>query len=263
MPNMKIAVIIPAAGSSNRFGDRDKLAEDLGGRPLLVRTVEFFTKREEVDQIIVAGPPNDMDAFKERFGPSFAFHGVLIVEGGQERGESVNNALSSLKKGIDRVAIHDGARPAISDSLFEKLLLACGQLNAVAAALPIAGTVRRTTTDRRTIGEEDDIADAIFGDTGRSTVEVFQVDKTIDRSHLWEMQTPQIFSVDLLIRAYKDAAWQNATDDAQLIEAIGEVVHLVQGESRNIKVTTPSDLKLIKAILGVKNAPQRPAHKRF
>ena len=87
--------------------------------------------------------------------------------------------------------------------------------------------------------------------------------ETLDRSGLWELQTPQIFTTDLLKRAYRGAEEVHATDDAQLVEVLGEVVHLVAGESRNIKVTTKSDLSLMKAILGIKDAPQRAPHKRF
>ena len=90
---MKIAVIIAAGGSSARFGTRDKLAEDLGGRPLLLRTVEFFTKREDVQEIVVVGPATDFEDFKERFGPALSFHGVKIVSGGATRTQSVSNGL--------------------------------------------------------------------------------------------------------------------------------------------------------------------------
>ena len=92
-----IGVIIPAAGSSSRFGQKDKLSEDVGGRPLLIRTVEFFTKCDAVRDIVVAGPPQQIDDFKEKFAPTLSFHGVKIVEGdAQSRALSVLNALSSI-----------------------------------------------------------------------------------------------------------------------------------------------------------------------
>ena len=260
---MKVSVIIPAAGRSSRFGDKDKLAEDLGGRPLLMRTVEFFTKREEVTQIIVAAPPDSYEDFKDRFGPPLSFHGVVIVKGGKARWESVQNTLPTINTEIDRVVIHDAARPAISNELFNSLMLAARELEAVAAALPISGTVKRTKQAKKTIGDDDDIADSVFGEAGRATVDAFPVEQTIDRTRLWELQTPQIFSLELLLRAYVDAKQVQPTDDAQLVEALGEVVYLVRGDSRNIKVTTKSDLALVKAVLGVKDAAQRPAHKRF
>jgi 2-C-methyl-D-erythritol 4-phosphate cytidylyltransferase len=260
---MKIAVIIPAAGKSIRYGERDKLTEDIGGRPLLIRTVEFFAKREETAQMIVVGPPDDFEAFKERFGPSLSFHGVMIVQGGSTRSDSVRNALEHIDAHVDRIAVHDAARPALSNALFDKLLLASRQLDAVAPALPIAGTIKRTGRDKKSIVDEEDIADSIFGDSSRFTVDVFQVEKTIDRTGLWELQTPQIFSVPLLKQAYAQRETLSVTDDAELVELLGEVVHLLHGESRNIKVTTKDDLFLIKAMLNMKEPTQRSPQQRF
>ena len=261
---MKIGVIIPAAGQSNRFGSRDKLSEDLGGRPLLIRTVEFFTKREDVLEIVVAGPPDEFEAFQDRFGPSLSFHGVKIVKGGSKgRGESVQLALPSISDQIDRVVIHDAARPALFNELFDSLILASEKFDAVAAALPIHGTIKRAEIEPTSIGDEDEIADSILGCETQSTVDAFRVIETVDRTSLWELQTPQIFEPLLLRRAYKQQDILHCTDDAQVIEKLGEPVHLIHGDSRNIKVTTPSEYKLIKSILGVKGERERPAHKRF
>ena len=260
---MKLAVIIPAAGKSTRYGERDKLAEDLDGRPLLLRTVEFFTKREDIAQIIVVGPQQGFEDFRSRFGPALSFHGVVIVEGGATRMDSVKNGVKMIDEGIDRIAVHDAARPALTNSLFERVLLASKTLKAVAAATRITGTVKQTKTTKLIIGDDDDIADSIFGAAGKSSVDAFEVEKTIDREGLWELQTPQIFDSALLKQAYAKINNLQATDDAQVIEEFGEVVHLVEGESRNIKVTTKKDLVHIKAILGVKSTNERPIHKRF
>src|SRR5947208_15797673 len=93
---MNVCVIIPAAGKSSRYGESDKLSQDLGGRSVLLRTVELFTKREEVKSIIVAGPPSELDEFKARYGATLGFHGAAIVPGGREhRWETVRNALNS------------------------------------------------------------------------------------------------------------------------------------------------------------------------
>ena len=102
-----------------------------------------------------------------------------------------------------------------------------------------------------------------FGGAGKATVDAFEVEQTLDRTGLWELQTPQIFESTLLKRAYNQIEGIQATDDAQLVEELGEVVHLVQGESRNIKVTTKSDLFMVKAMLGVKAPSERAPHKRF
>ncbi|MDP7006533.1 MAG: 2-C-methyl-D-erythritol 4-phosphate cytidylyltransferase [Phycisphaerales bacterium] len=260
---MKFSVIIPAGGSSSRFGSKDKLAEDFGGRPLLLRTVEFFTKREDVVEIIVAGPMDKLDEFKERFGPALSFHGVKIIAGGRTRSESVSNALKFISDDSDRVAIHDAARPCLTNDLLDKLLLASGDLDAVAAALPIVGTLKRTLKEIRTVGDEDAIADSILGTSTKATVSCHLVEKTIDRNELWELQTPQIFDVLLLKKGYEQGDLSNCTDDAQVIEKLGHSVYLIEGDSRNIKVTTQADLKLVKAFLGIRGEKPRPTHKRF
>ena len=114
-----------------------------------------------------------------------------------------------------------------------------------------------------TIAGLDAIADSILGTSTRATVEAQLVDQTVDRSTLWELQTPQIFESSLLRRGYEQEDLSGVTDDAQVIEKLGEPVHLIKGDRRNIKVTTPADLQLVKAILGVKVEKQRPVHKRF
>ena len=112
MSAFSIGVIIPAAGESRRFGG-DKLGQDLGGRALLLRTVELFTKREEVRAIVVAAPPERFDEFRERYGAPLSFHGVRIVEGGRtERWETVRNALAAVPGECSHIAVHDAARPA-------------------------------------------------------------------------------------------------------------------------------------------------------
>jgi 2-C-methyl-D-erythritol 4-phosphate cytidylyltransferase len=260
---MKIAVIIPAAGRSKRYGSKDKLAEDLGGRPLLLRTVEFFTKREEVAEIIVAGPPEHFEDFKERFGPALSFHGVVIAKGGATRTETVSNALKKIINPVDRVAIHDAARPALSNDLFDKLILASENYHAVAAGLQIKGTVKRVEKGCSSVNDEDAIADLILGSETQMTVDAYRVTQTVDRNSLWEIQTPQIYEFELLKRGYQDPDILDCTDDAQVIEKLGESVYLIEGDSRNIKVTTKTDYYLVKSILGIRGERERPAHKRF
>ncbi len=261
---LTIGVIIPAAGHSERFGKKDKLAEDFGGRPLLLRTVEFFTKREEVKEIVVVAPPTSLESFKEKFGPSLSFHGVLVVPGSEvDRWESVKLALQSISDKVDRIAVHDAARPALSDDLFDRLLLASKTLDAVAAALPISGTVKRVHATPTSIGDQDIIADAILGESTQAKVTAYSVEETISRDRLWELQTPQIFEPLLLRRAYEHGDLSGVTDDAEVIEKLGEPIHLIEGDSRNIKVTTPDDLINVKAMLGIKGERARSVHKRF
>jgi 2-C-methyl-D-erythritol 4-phosphate cytidylyltransferase len=263
---MNVCVIIPAAGRSKRFGGQDKLSQDLGGRALLLRTVELFAKRDEVRSIIVAGPPDTFDAFREKYGPTLSFHGVTLVEGGREaRWETVKNALAAVPDDVTHIAVHDAARPAASHDLLNRLFQAAQSLPAVIPAVPIAGTVKKISAEILEIdeAEEDAVADLILGDEGKVTVPTHTVIETIDRSNLVEVQTPQVFHAELFRRAYAASDLSGTTDDAGLVERLGETVHVVDGEVTNIKVTTNDDLKLIRAILGVKPPAERPVHKRF
>ena len=259
-----IGVIIPAAGKSTRFGSKDKLAEDMGGRPLLVRTVEFFTKREDVSEIIVAGPEDDFNSFQEKFGPTLSFHGVTVIQGSSEsRTQTVAKALAAMPKTIDSIVIHDAARPALQNELFDRLLLASRELDAVAPAIQLQDTIKESNGNVTRIGDKDSIADSILGESTQEIAEATNVKQTIDRSNLYAVQTPQIFDAGLLRRAYEQEDLKGCTDDCQVIEKLGEPVYLVDGDSRNIKVTRYHDLQLAKSILGIKGERPRPTHKRF
>jgi 2-C-methyl-D-erythritol 4-phosphate cytidylyltransferase len=263
---MNVCVIIPAAGRSKRFGGQDKLSQDMGGRALLLRTVEVFTKRDEVRSIIVAGPPDRFDSFRDKFGPTLGFHGVTLVEGGKkERWETVKRALDAAPDDATHIAVHDAARPAASHDLLNRLFQAAQTLPAVIPAVPIAGTVKKISSEILEVdeAEEDAVAEAILGEEGKVIVPTHTVIETIDRSNLVEVQTPQVFQAELLRRAYAQDDLTGATDDAGLVERLGETVHVVDGEVTNIKVTTHDDLNLIRAILGVKPPAERPVHKRF
>jgi len=262
---MQITVIIAAAGVSRRFGEQDKLAQDLGGRAMLLRTVELFTKRDEVRSIIVAGPPDDFESFKEKYAATLSFLGAQVVAGGKaDRWETVRNALAAVPDDTTHVAVHDAARPGTSAAVFDRVFNAARTLPAVIPAVTIAGTVKRVTAETVSIAEDEDaVADLILGESSRSTIDARLVEQTIDRTNLVEVQTPQIFELSLLRRAYAQNDLTGATDDASLVERLGEPVHVVEGEHANMKVTTPADLTLMRAILGVKAPAERPAHKRF
>lgn len=268
---MNVCVIVPAAGRSERFGASDKLGQDLGGRPMLIRTVEIFAKRDEVRSIIVAGPAStddDPDAyatFRDRYAATLSFHGARVVEGGRiDRWESVRNALAEAPDDATHVAVHDAARPGASRALLDRLFEAASQRPAVVPALPIDSTVKRVDAQEEEISAGDDaVADAILGDGGKVRVVVRRVLETVDRANLVAVQTPQIFAADLLRRAYAQDDLEGATDDASLVERLGEPVVTVAGEARNFKVTAPGDLELMRAVLGLKAPAERPVHKRF
>jgi 2-C-methyl-D-erythritol 4-phosphate cytidylyltransferase len=266
---MEVCVIIPAAGRSRRFGESDKLSQDLGGRPLLIRTVELFAKRDEVRSIIVAGPPQppeEFNAFRERYGATLGFHGAKVVPGGRDhRWETVQAALAQAPEDATHIAVHDAARPGASKELLDRLFEAAALLKAVVPAVEISATVKRLgeETEEITPEEDDAIADLILGAAGKTTVNARRVIETLDRTNLVQIQTPQIFRADLLRRAYAADDLSGATDDASLVERLGEPVHAVEGDVRNFKVTSPADLRLMRAVLGLKPPSERPVHKRF
>ncbi|MFZ4721752.1 MAG: IspD/TarI family cytidylyltransferase [Phycisphaerales bacterium] len=262
--SMRVSVIIPAAGSSRRYG-MDKLGQDLGGRALLLRTVELFTKRDEVRSIIVAGPPDDLDAFRDRFGAQLGFHGVQIVAGGRvERWETVKNALAAVPADATHVAVHDAARPGASDELIGRVFEAAKVHPAVIPGLAVADTLKRVGEEAVRAEEEDAVADLILGESAEAATSKGRVvQSTVDRTNLVAVQTPQVFEIGLLRRAYAQPDLSGATDDAALIERLGEKVVVVDGEFRNLKITVPADLSLMRTMLGMKSPEGRPVHKRF
>ena len=276
---MHISVIITAAGSSRRFGEADKLAADFGGRPLLLRSIEPFTKRDEVHSIIVAGPPDDLDSFRDRYGAQLGFLGGTIVEGGRlERWETVRNALGAVSPETTHVAIHDGARPLVDETLIDRVIEAGRTNAAVIPGLPVRDTLKRCGEEIFEAAVRDATVDAILGlgdeaadalleeDTAPSPghqVPARRVGETVPREGLFRVQTPQLFDIDLLRRAYAQEDLTGATDDAMLVERLGEPVVMVEGDERNLKVTTPGDLEIAKALAGLRSETGKPAHKRF
>jgi 2-C-methyl-D-erythritol 4-phosphate cytidylyltransferase len=245
-----VAAIIPAAGSGSRFGE-DKLSRSLGGRPVLIRAVEAMSRRDEVRDIIVAGPPDQMDAFRERFGAALGFLGATIVEGGRtDRWETVAAALTHVSDDCTHVAVHDAARPCPGGDMLDRLFKAAGSLPAVIPALPVRSTLKEVDTSAGTVIRDNDaLADSILGEDSEPGVAVSPVVRTIDRDSLVLVQTPQIVQTPLLRRAYAEAAPGGCTDEASLLEQIGETVHVVEGDPMNIKITVPHDWPLAEAAL--------------
>lgn len=265
---MKVAVIIPAAGASSRYaaagGLRSKLDEDLGGKSILQRTVELFTKVVRAATIIVAGPaqPAAASEFRLKHGDRLGLMGAQLVIGGAEhRYESVQNALKAVDPDCTHIAVHDAARPCISLELIERLFDAAEDYPAVIPAIPVPDTIKRVSKSEERMGKTDNIA-AILGISENSLPPLRFVDQTVDRTGMYLVQTPQVFAADLLRRAYAQADL-TSTDDASLVERLGERVVVIDGEARNIKITFPADLDLARAILGVKAPEGRAAHKKF
>jgi 2-C-methyl-D-erythritol 4-phosphate cytidylyltransferase len=274
---MRVALILPAAGASSRYqsagGLRSKLDEDLGGKPLLQRTVEVFTKYDDDDvtlaTIIVAGPhdPAAYSEFRERHADRLALLGAQICPGGKsQRWETVAAALALVPADCTHIAVHDAARPCVSHDVLRRIFRAAHSHAAVVPAIAVSDTVKRVRTTEETMGGDDPVA-MILGESAASREPLRVVEATLDRSGLVLVQTPQVFEASLLRRAYAQHD-RSSTDDAGLVERLAEQdatirVVLVDGDPRNIKVTLPADLSLARAILGYNEPEAKAAHKRF
>lgn len=270
---MNIAVIIPAAGSSSRFneassavlGPRNKLDEDLGGRPVLQRTIELFNTRPDVCVVIVAAPAAD-DAFAQfelRHSDKIALLGAVLCRGGTaDRYESVRNALAHVPQDATHIAVHDAARPVTPAGLIDRVFDLAKAHPAVIPAIDCPDTIKRVAPEPVEDTPTDPAA-AILGlgaSDGQSDLR--RVEQTLDRANLVLVQTPQIFERALLERAY---AQDNltSTDDAGLVERLGEPVITTPGDPANIKITRPSDVPVARALGSFKPPTERASHKKF
>ncbi|MBC7834352.1 MAG: 2-C-methyl-D-erythritol 4-phosphate cytidylyltransferase [Phycisphaerales bacterium] len=267
---MQIAVIIAAAGASRRFsepgdfGARSKLDEDLGGRPVLQRSVELFNKRTEVSEIIVAGPESApaFAAFSDRHGDKLGLIGARLCRGGAtHRYETIAAALQLVDASATHVAVHDGARPCPSEVLIDRVFRAAESFPAVVPGIDVSDTIKRVSALHTPPPKADPLAE-ILGAGANDADAARMVEQTLDRRNLVAVQTPQVFELALLRRAYaqKDLV---STDDAELVERLGQPVAVVDGEVTNIKITRPADLLLARAILRLLPPSQRETHKKF
>ncbi len=215
------AVILPAAGQSSRFHDKHykKPFAPLANRAVWLHSAERFLSRDEVKQLILVISPEDREEFDFKFASNVLILGIDVIEGGQERAESVEKALARVKPEIDHVAIHDAARPCLADEWITSVFEAGIKHGAAILAIPVRGTLKRVGTDQ-------------------------QITETVNREGLWEAQTPQVFRRSLLVEAYARRESFVATDDAQLVERLGHKVVVVPGSPVNLKITTQEDLRL-------------------
>ena len=262
---LKIAVILPAAGIGARFDTsmkasgrddgKSKIDADLSGQPVFMRSLGLFVHRADVGQVILAVNPDHIDDFKFRWGDKLNFHGVIVVPGGKsERWETVLNALGQVDRSCTHVAVHDAVRPLASDKLINRIFEAAQRYDAVIPAVPVNATLKAVVDCDETESQAADPMDAILGSAGKANVDIKRVEKTVDRTNLVAVQTPQVFERGLLGRAYEQITQgkldpAGITDDAGLIEAMGEPVYVVQGEVTNLKITRADDLELAAAII--------------
>jgi len=219
----RVAAIIVAAGSSQRFG-RDKLWELVAGQPLLAYTLDAFETSPEIDEVILVLSPERLEEGRRWIGSGRWPKVKEVCTGGPSRSDSVAAGLARAS-GACWVVIHDGARPCVTPEILSRGLLAAQETGAAVAGVPVTDTIKVV-------------------DQGQ------QVKATPQRHELWSIQTPQIFRYDILHRAYQQSPGHaEATDDATLVERLGHPVTVFWGAYSNIKVTTPHDLVVAEALL--------------
>ena len=210
--------VIVAAGSASRMGGIDKVMASLGGEPMIVRTVRAFQNSPQIDKIVIVTRQDLIQPIMDYCGGFDKVQTVTV--GGESRQESVEIGLSVLTADMEMVAVHDGARPLVTQEVIARTVRAAASSGAAAPAIPVKDTIKQ-----------------VEGET---------IIVTPDRNCLRAGQTPQVFQVQLLKKALQKAKEDQAvvTDDCAAVERLGVTVRLVEGQERNLKVTTPMDLKI-------------------
>ena len=223
LPVKYCGAVIVAAGNASRMGGIDKVMAQLGGEPMIVRTARAFQESNVIREIVIVTRPDLIEKIKELCA---GFDKVkAVVAGGADRAESVNNGLKALSAKVRLAAVHDGARPLITQEVIDRAVRTAHTYAAAAPGVPVKDTVK--------------------------IVRGGVVESTPDRSTLQAIQTPQVFDYDLLKSALKKAKDDHAaiTDDCSAVERMGMAVRIVEGDERNIKVTTPMDLQIAELLL--------------
>ena len=223
LPLKRCGAVIVAAGTASRMGGIDKVMAPIKGEPMILRTVRNFQNCDAISEIVIVTRPDlivPITNLCKNMGKVTA-----VVAGGNSRQESVNLGLNALGDKVKLVAVHDGARPLITWQVIDRVVRAANTYGAAAPAVPVKDTIK--------------------------VVEGYVVKNTPDRATLRAVQTPQVFDYDMLRGALKKAELDGAqvTDDCSAVERIGLTVKIVEGDERNIKVTTPMDLKIAEMLL--------------
>lgn len=226
MSQQSNAAVIVAAGSSSRMRGTDKLWIDLEGMPLLIRSIKAFHDLDIVQNIAIVMSPSLLSRAEQTVADYGLGKVSAICAGGATRQESVYLGLKAIGN-ADLVAIHDGARPLVSASTVMRGFELARERGCALCAVPVKNTIKQVTPDG-------------------------SIAATPPRETLWEAQTPQVFRYDELMEAHKRARGLglSCTDDAAVAEAAGHTVWVYEGTYQNIKVTTPEDLLIVRALLG-------------
>ena len=215
--------VILAAGTASRMGGIDKVMAPLKGEPMIVRTVRTFQECEAIKEIVIVTREDLVVPIMDLCHDFDKLRAVVV--GGSSRPESVRHGLDALSDKVKLAAVHDGARPLITDAVIDRTVRCANSYAAAAPAIPVKDTTK-----------------VVVGGI---------VESTPDRSTLRAVQTPQVFDLELLRVALGKAEADGAqiTDDCSAVERLGMSVRIVEGDERNIKVTTPMDLKIAEVLL--------------
>ncbi|MBI4487526.1 MAG: 2-C-methyl-D-erythritol 4-phosphate cytidylyltransferase [Deltaproteobacteria bacterium] len=225
---MRVNAVIVAAGEGKRIrGDIPKPFLPIGGLPLILHTLSRFAA-SQVRKVVLVTAGREVSRCRELIesDPRLGHLECLLQPGGPRRQDSVSRGLARLDADCEIVIIHDGARPFVSPRLIDRCVEVAFKEGAVVVGVPVRDTIKVISADRR-------------------------VRETPPRDSLWEIQTPQVFRIDIIREAYDRAAREGteATDDAMLVERLGKSVALLEGHATNIKITLPEDLLFAEALL--------------
>ncbi len=224
---MSVAAVIPAAGLGQRLGAGvPKAFYVVLGKPLLIHTLTQLKKAYNFKDMVVSVDPKEIDGTFELL-KKFKISGVRLVAGGQTRAESVRNAVNSIQASVEWVLIHDAARPMLTARVVEDVIKEASKSDGAIAAVPVSSTVKKANIKSR------------------------QILSTEDRSCLYLAQTPQVFKIAKLRDRYRvlGTKIRLATDEAALFDGTRARIRLSGGDIRNIKITTPEDVELMKYYL--------------
>ncbi|HEX42634.1 MAG TPA: 2-C-methyl-D-erythritol 4-phosphate cytidylyltransferase [Phycisphaerales bacterium] len=222
-----VAAIICAAGPGSRFGGkRKKQFMDVDGRAVFLRSVEMFCDRPQIKQVLLGIPADEQEIVSVKWGANLKFFAVQVFIGGAERFETVGKGLERVRDDISLVAVHDACRCCVTARTISDVITAAAKSGAAICASRVTATIKRVSKG--------------------------VITETVDRRDLYEAQTPQVFDLELLRKAH--AALDKLdrgtiSDDAQLVEALGHKVSIVESDSSNIKITHKHDIAIAEAIL--------------
>lgn len=222
-----VSVIFPAAGQGTRMkAGKNKVLLELAGQPILLRTLQAFSVVPEVGELIVVTGREEMEEVRAMLERAGNLKPWQLVEGSTERQYSIRNGLACVAKEAELVLVHDAARPLVTEVVIARVIEGARQFGGAIAAVPEKNTVK------------------IVSEAGL-------VVSTPPRKSLWAVQTPQGFRKEVLLKANEQAEQEGflGTDDASLVERLGAPVKVVEGDYRNIKITTPEDMVTAEAFL--------------